>query len=82
MADETTVDRMSDALREAMLRVPRHRFVPPEVERLAYADSALPIGCRQTISQPFIVALMIELAGLERGSRVLALNVRFLGNSA
>jgi len=52
----------------AMDRVPRERFVPADVRRLAYADRALPIGSSQTISQPYIVALMTEalnLAGCE-----------------
>jgi protein-L-isoaspartate(D-aspartate) O-methyltransferase len=44
----------------AMTRVPRERFVPPELRELAYTDRALPIGCSQTISQPYIVALMTE----------------------
>ena len=44
----------------AMDRVPRERFVPAEVRHLAYADRALPIGSAQTISQPYIVALMTE----------------------
>ncbi len=47
----------------AIRRVPRHCFVPGEVARSAYSDSPLPIGCGQTISQPYIVALMME-AGL------------------
>lgn len=55
----------------AMRKVPRHRFVPPEVSRLAYADSPLPIGHGQTISQPFIVAYMTEVARITRDSRVL-----------
>ena len=46
---------------EAMRRVPRHRFVPPELKDQAYRDTPLPIGHRQTISQPYIVALMTEL---------------------
>jgi protein-L-isoaspartate(D-aspartate) O-methyltransferase len=45
----------------AMARVPRHRFVPLEVRELAYRDRALPIGHAQTISQPYIVALMTQL---------------------
>ncbi len=52
----------------AMDRVPRERFVPLGVRHLAYADRALPIGCSQTISQPYIVALMTEalqLSGVE-----------------
>jgi len=53
---------------EAMLRVPRHVFVPEEHRQLAYRDSPLPIGQSQTISQPYIVALMtqmLDLAGHE-----------------
>jgi protein-L-isoaspartate(D-aspartate) O-methyltransferase len=54
---------------EAMLAVPRERFVPERVRRRAYADSALPIGEGQTISQPWIVAAIceaLELTGRER----------------
>lgn len=47
---------------DAMLRVPRHKFVPREKRQEAYRDSPLPIGERQTISQPYIVALMTQLA--------------------
>lgn len=47
---------------EAMLRVPRHRFVPEKVVHEAYADHPLPIGHGQTISQPYIVALMTQAA--------------------
>lgn len=43
---------------EAMRTVPRHSFVPAEQRDLAYVDSPLPIGNGQTISQPYIVALM------------------------
>jgi protein-L-isoaspartate(D-aspartate) O-methyltransferase len=53
---------------EAMRAVPRHRFVPEQHRHLAYADGPLPIGNGQTISQPYIVALMtqmLELAGDE-----------------
>jgi protein-L-isoaspartate(D-aspartate) O-methyltransferase len=46
---------------EAMAAVPREEFVPPEIRPCAYADNALPIGLGQTISQPFIVALMTDL---------------------
>jgi protein-L-isoaspartate(D-aspartate) O-methyltransferase len=45
---------------DAMMQVPRERFVPDEHRDLAYADTPLPIGHGQTISQPYIVALMIE----------------------
>lgn len=56
---------------EAFLRVPRHLFVPKEYEDLAYQDSPLPIGSGQTISQPYIVALMLELLELREDHRVL-----------
>jgi len=55
----------------AMARVPRERFVPPRSQRLAYEDSPLPIGFNQTISQPFIIALMTEALELTGGEKVL-----------
>lgn len=55
----------------AMAGVPREAFVPELTRELAYDDSPLPIGCEQTISQPYIVALMIEALQLEGGERVL-----------
>ena len=55
----------------AMRKVPREKFVPEPYRAHAYDDSALPIGNGQTISQPYIVALMIEAMGLEGGERVL-----------
>jgi protein-L-isoaspartate(D-aspartate) O-methyltransferase len=54
-----------------MARVPRHRFVPQEWLAQAYENHPLPIGHGQTISQPFIVALMTEAAEVEAGDRVL-----------
>jgi protein-L-isoaspartate(D-aspartate) O-methyltransferase len=56
---------------DAMATIPRHVFVPSENRHLAYADAPLPIGHRQTISQPFIVALMTELLGLQGDETVL-----------
>jgi protein-L-isoaspartate(D-aspartate) O-methyltransferase len=56
---------------DAMRRVPRERFVEPGFEEFAYDDAPLPIGEGQTISQPYIVALMIEAAEVKPGSRVL-----------
>lgn len=56
---------------EAMGKVERERFVAPEFRRLAYADRALPIGEGQTISQPFVVALMTMALEVEPGARVL-----------
>lgn len=55
----------------AFKSVPRHLFVPQEDRRLAYADGPLPIGFDQTISQPYIVALMTSLLHLGGGERVL-----------
>jgi len=56
---------------KAMREVPRHKFVPTELESYAYSDRPLPIGERQTISQPYIVAFMTEHLGLEGGEKVL-----------
>lgn len=56
---------------EAMEKVPRHRFVPERDRDAAYEDRPLPIGEGQTISQPFIVARMADLAGIRPGDRVL-----------
>jgi protein-L-isoaspartate(D-aspartate) O-methyltransferase len=55
----------------AMASVPRDRFVPDDVRHLAHADQPLPIGFEQTISQPYIVALMTDLAHIGRNSKVL-----------
>jgi len=62
--------RDPDVLR-AMETVPRHEFVPKEWLSQAYEDHPLPIGYGQTISQPYIVAVMTELAQVKRGDRVL-----------
>ena len=55
----------------AMGKVPRHLFVPPELAPLAYGDHPLPIGGSQTISQPYIVALMSQWAAVAPGDQVL-----------
>lgn len=55
----------------AMRRVPRHLFVPLELREFSYTDRPLPIGLDQTISQPYIVALMTELLDLRRDQKVL-----------
>jgi protein-L-isoaspartate(D-aspartate) O-methyltransferase len=55
----------------AMRKVERHRFVPAEVAALAYTDHPLEIGDGQTISQPYIVAVMSEAIGLHGGEKVL-----------
>jgi protein-L-isoaspartate(D-aspartate) O-methyltransferase len=59
------------AVLEAMRSVPREAFLPPELEEFAYADAPLPIERGQTISQPYIVALMTAAAELRPGDRVL-----------
>jgi protein-L-isoaspartate(D-aspartate) O-methyltransferase len=81
-ADEPARERMvrdqiadrgvrDQAVLAAMRAVPRHELVPEEMVKAAYADRPLPIGHGQTISQPYIVALMTELLELESGDRVL-----------
>jgi len=60
-----------EAVLAAMAKVPRHLFVPPELVDVAYTDGPLPIGHEQTISQPYIVALMTELLRVNADSRVL-----------
>ena len=61
----------NDDVLAAMRSVPRHLFVPRELVPKAYADAPLPIGLGQTISQPYLVALMTELLELDVRSRVL-----------
>ncbi len=59
------------AVLDALRRIPRHRFVPDEIIERAYEDRPLPIGYGQTISQPYIVALMSEKLGVQPGDKVL-----------
>lgn len=56
---------------EALRRVPRHLFVPKDLEKLAYEDTPLPIGYGQTISQPYVVALMTESLQAKPGDKIL-----------
>ena len=56
---------------DVMSKVPRHEFVPLELQPLAYANMPLPIGYQKTISQPFIVALMTDLLNLQPADVVL-----------
>lgn len=70
-ADEIGRAEPGQALQAAMLRVPRHLFVPGQLAIAAYQDTPLPIGFDKTVSQPFIGALMIDLLGVEPGNRVL-----------
>jgi len=59
------------AVLQALRAVPRHLFVPSELRENAYSDYPLPIGCAQTISQPYIVALMTSLLNLSGAEKVL-----------
>lgn len=68
---ETGRATLSARVMAAMNKVPRHRFVLPGKERQAYDNRPLPIGHGQTISQPFIVALMSDLLDLKAGDKVL-----------
>ena len=64
-------NHLSPAVIDALETVPRHEFVPENMRAAAYENRPLPIGRGQTISQPFIVAIMTELANLSPQSRVL-----------
>jgi len=61
----------SERVRDAMLKVPRHLFVPPHLVRYAYDDTPLPIGYDQTISAPHMVAMMTELLEVDKGMKIL-----------
>ena len=63
--------RLDPKVIAAMREVPRHLFVPEEIQPYAYRNTALPIGHEQTISQPYIVALMTHLLEVKTGQRVL-----------
>jgi protein-L-isoaspartate(D-aspartate) O-methyltransferase len=79
--DEKRHDMVEDQLRargirdqrvlDAMLQVPRHEFVPEEFKAQAYEDHPLPIGKEQTISQPFIIAIGLQVLGLSGTESVL-----------
>ena len=62
---------LAERVLTAVGKVPRHEFVPVELQPFAYVDSPLPIGCGKTISQPFIVALMTDLLDVDPGDSVL-----------
>lgn len=67
----TGIEQASSAVMMALERVHRHEFVPGDLHEFAYINRPLPIGHQQTISQPYIVALMTELAGVDKNSIVL-----------
>ncbi len=64
-------DIRNERVLEAMKKVPRHLFMPASVRQYAYVDSPVPIGQRQTISQPYIVALMTQTVDPKPGDRSL-----------
>jgi protein-L-isoaspartate(D-aspartate) O-methyltransferase len=70
-SEEIGREALSPELRRALLDVPRHLFVAPQLMVMAYHDTPLPIGFDKTVSQPFIGAVMIELLNLAPGARVL-----------
>ena len=67
----TGYGEFSEAVMKAMATVPRHEFVPPEMQLFAYANGPLSIGHGQTISQPYIVALMTELLAISEDATIL-----------
>jgi protein-L-isoaspartate(D-aspartate) O-methyltransferase len=72
-ATHTGKAQFDDRIVQVMARVPRHEFVPVELQAYAYLNRPLPIGCEKTISQPYIVALMTDL--LEPADNDLVLEV-------
>jgi len=72
-ADSLGFSRLDPAVIEALRAVPRHAFVPEWEQDLAYGNHPLPIGAGQTISQPYIVAVMSQMLQVGRGDRVFEL---------
>jgi protein-L-isoaspartate(D-aspartate) O-methyltransferase len=70
-AEQTQRDGFDQRVMAAIAGVPRHAYVPEELQPVAYANIPLPIGHGKTISQPFIVALMTDLLDLDHDDRVL-----------
>ncbi len=73
MVDEQIVSRgvKDERVLAVMRNIPRHEFLPEAIRGMAYTDNALPLGEGQTMSQPYMVALMTELLGLKGPERVL-----------
>lgn len=69
--DKLGKDEIDPKVMEAMRTIPRHEFVPVELRPYAYADGPLPIGYEKTISQPYMIALMTDLAEIAEGVTVL-----------
>jgi protein-L-isoaspartate(D-aspartate) O-methyltransferase len=73
MVDEQIISRgvKDERVLAVMRKIPRHEFLPEAIRGIAYADNALPLGEGQTMSQPYMVALMTELLGLKGEERAL-----------
>lgn len=69
--EEIGRSELTAAMRRALIKVPRHLFVPGQLMVVSYQDTPLPIGFDKTLSQPFIGALMLELLGVGPGQTVL-----------
>jgi protein-L-isoaspartate(D-aspartate) O-methyltransferase len=72
----------SEEVKEAMLKVPREEFIPPENKHYAYKDQPLPIGEGQTISAPHMVAMICDTLKLKKGMKVLEVGTGFGYNAA
>jgi protein-L-isoaspartate(D-aspartate) O-methyltransferase len=70
LRDELGFDQLDPAVIDALRRTPRHAFVPPILRLEAYGNHPLPIGRGQTISQPFVVAIMTHLLEVKAGDKV------------
>jgi protein-L-isoaspartate(D-aspartate) O-methyltransferase len=70
-AEEIGKDAPDERLQKALLKVPRHLFVPGQLAGIAYHDTPLPIGFDKTVSQPFIGALMLDLLDVRSGDHIL-----------
>jgi len=71
LVEQLSTDIKDERVLAAMARIPRERFVPPESQKFAYEDRPLLIGLDQTISQPYIIALMTEALELTGSEKVL-----------
>ena len=70
-ANEIEKEHLDEQVMAAMGSVPRHEFVPSELQEIAYKNMPVPIGCGKTISQPFMVALMTDLLEIDTEDKVL-----------
>ena len=76
-SDEIGKSALGTGLRQALLDVPRHLFVPQQLAAVSYQDTPLPIGFDKTLSQPFIGALMLDLLDIAPDERVLEVGTGF-----